>query len=156
MEILNLRAHSELFGMAAEWFHEKWGIPAASYLESMKECRKGGAAVPQWYAAMEDGQMVGGLGVIENDFHSRKDLAPNVCALYVEEAYRRRGIAGELLQWVCSDMGRFGIDTLYLVTEHTSFYERYGWRFLGLARDTDGSDGWMRIYAHTTEAGDKL
>ena len=156
MEILNLRAHSELFGMAAEWFHEKWGIPAASYLESMEECRKGGAAVPQWYAAMEDGQMVGGLGVIENDFHSRKDLAPNVCALYVEEAYRRRGIAGELLQWGCADMGRFGIDTLYLVTEHTSFYERYGWRFLGLARDTDGSDVWMRIYAHTNEAGDKL
>ena len=75
--------------------------------------------------------MVGGLGVIENDFHSRSDLAPNVCALYVEEVYRRRGIAGELLQWACSDMGRFGIDTLYLVTEHTSFYERYGCAFWG-------------------------
>ena len=150
MEILNLRARSELFGMAAEWFHEKWDIPAASYLESMEECRMGGAVVPQWYAAMEDGQMVGGLGVIENDFHSRSDLAPNVCALYVEEVYRRRGIAGELLQWACSDMGRFGIDTLYLVTEHTSFYERYGWRFLGLARDMGDWGGWMRIYAHKT------
>ena len=137
-EIIRLTDRPVMKERAAQWFHEKWGIPLEAYLESMEECRKGGAAVPQWYAAMEDGQMVGGLGVIENDFHSRKDLAPNVCALYVEEAYRRRGIAGELLQWVCSDMGRFGIDTLYLVTEHTSFYERYGWRFLTTVQDDSG------------------
>ena len=28
------------------------------------------SAVPQWYLAMEDGQILGGLGVIENDFHA--------------------------------------------------------------------------------------
>ena len=44
------------------------------------------------------------MGVIENDFHDRKDLAPNVCAVYVEQEYRRRGIAGKLLNDVCEDM----------------------------------------------------
>lgn len=33
-------------------------------------------------------------GSIENDFHDRKDLTPNICAVYTEEAYRGRGIAG--------------------------------------------------------------
>ena len=34
-----------------------------------------------------------------------KDLAPNVCAVYVEEAYRRRGIAGALLNHACALTG---------------------------------------------------
>ena len=28
------------------------------------------------------------MGVIENDFHDRKDLTPNVCAVYTEEDCR--------------------------------------------------------------------
>ena len=39
----------------------------------------------------------GGRGLIENDFHNRPDLCPNVCALFVEQAYRRRGLARLLL-----------------------------------------------------------
>ena len=64
--------------------------------------------------------------VIENDFHKRKDLTPNVCAVYVEEEYRGQGIAGGLLEYACRDMEKRGIGTLYLATDHTSFYERYG------------------------------
>ena len=41
----------------------------------------------------------GGAGVIENDFHDRKDLTPNVCAVYVEEHCRCQGIAGKLLEF---------------------------------------------------------
>ena len=38
-------------------------------------------------------------------------------------------MAGALLERVCRDMKGRGIDTLYLLTDHTSFYERYGWEF---------------------------
>ena len=53
--------------------------------------------------------------------HNRKDLSPNVCAVYVEERYRCQGIAGVLLNYVCRDMRERGINKLYLLTEHTSF-----------------------------------
>ncbi len=53
---------------------------------------------------MNEKEIIAGIGVIENDFHNRKDLAPNVCAVYVEEAYRNRGIAGRMLQFVCDDL----------------------------------------------------
>ena len=68
-------------------------------------------------------RLFGGIGVIENDFHNRKDLTPNVCAVYVEENYRCQGIAGKLLEYVCEDMRSFGTKTLYLITDHTGFYE---------------------------------
>lgn len=143
--IFNLREHPELLDRAAQWFHEKWGIPLEAYRESMEACLKGKGPVPQWYAAVDGDTIVGGLGVIENDFHNRKDLAPNVCAVYVEEAHRCRGFAGALLNHVCADMAALGVGTLYLLTGHTSFYERYGWQFLCTAWG-DGDAAPSRMY----------
>ena len=83
-----------------------------------------------WYFCLDGERIIGGLGVIENDFHNRKDLSPNVCAVYTEEAFRGQGIAGRLLEMVVDDMASKGVTTLYLVTNHVGFYERYGWEFL--------------------------
>lgn len=146
-EIIRLADRPGMKGQAARWFHEKWGIPLEAYLESMADCLRGGKPVPQWYTAVEDGRIIGGLGVIENDFHDRKDLAPNVCAVYTEEDRRCMGIAGALLSTVCSDMKEHGINTLYLVTDHTSFYERYGWKFLCMVQG-DGEPEMERMYIH--------
>lgn len=143
--ILKLREHPGLLDQAAQWFHAKWGIPLEAYRESMAECVKNAGAVPQWYMAMDGETILGGLGVIENDFHDRKDLTPNVCAVYVEQAYRCQGIAGKLLDCVCEDMAGMGVDTLYLLTDHTSFYERYGWQFLCMAQG-DGEENPARMY----------
>ncbi len=145
--MIRLVDRPDLKERAAQWFHEKWGIPLEAYRESMEECLTQKSAVPQWYLAMEDGQILGGLGVIENDFHDRKDLAPNVCAVYTEEAKRGQGIAGALLDRVCKDMSDRDIDTLYLVTDHTSFYERYGWEFLCMVQG-DGEPELTRMYVH--------
>lgn len=142
-----LSEHGYLKEQAACWFHEKWGIPLEAYETSMELSIQNPKEIPQWYVVIEQGRIIGGLGVIENDFHDRKDLSPNVCAVYVEEAYRCRGIAGEMLSYVCEDMHKQGIDTLYLVTDHTSFYERYGWEFLCMVQG-DGEPGMTRMYIH--------
>jgi len=132
---------------AAEWFHEKWGIPLEAYIESMEECLAKRKPVPQWYLAMEKNRIIGGLGVIENDFHDRKDLAPNICAVYTEEDRRCQGVAGALLNYVCADMADRGIAILYLVTDRTSFYERYGWEFLCMVQG-EGEPDMTRMYIH--------
>ena len=143
-EIISLHSHPEWRIPAARWFQEKWGIPPEEYLTSIDESIRGTAAVPQWYIAVDGGRIIAGAGVIANDFHDRKDLTPNVCALYVEPELRCRGIAGQLLGHICKDMAAKGIGTLYLITEHTSFYERYGWKYLCMVQGDDGEQ--MRMY----------
>lgn len=145
--IVKLRDMPSVKEQAAQWFHEKWGVPLEAYRESMENCLAGKSAVPQWYIAMEGERVIGGLGVIENDFHDRKDLAPNVCAVYVEPDKRCQGVAGALLQCACSDMKKLGIPVLYLVTDHTAFYERYGWEFLCMVQG-DGEPDMTRMYIH--------
>ena len=147
MIIVRLSDRPEMKETMAQWFHEKWGIPLDAYLESMDECLRNISPVPQWYVAMDGQRILGGLGVIENDFHDRKDLAPNVCAVYTEEAHRGQGIAGSLLDFVYADMKAKGIEPLYLLTDHTGFYERYGWEFFCMVQG-DGEPEMSRMYIH--------
>lgn len=146
-KIIPLIDKPEIKEQAAQWFHEKWGIPLEAYTESMEDCLTKRKSVPQWYVAVENDRIIGGLGVIENDFHNRKDLTPNVCAVYTEIDKRNNGVAGALLNYVCDDMKNKGIDILYLVTDHTSFYERYGWEFLCMVQGDDEPD-MTRMYIH--------
>lgn len=146
-EVVRLTDRPALRDRAAAWFHEKWGIPLEAYLESMDQCLARRGPVPQWYVVLEGEEIAAGLGVIENDFHNRKDLTPNVCAVYVEASRRRRGIAGRMLDFAARDMARRGISTLYLLTDHTSFYERYGWEFLCMVQG-DGEEELSRMYVH--------
>ena len=145
--IMNLREKPQWKQKAAQWFHEKWNVPVDAYLESIEESLNSENPVPQWYLAVKEEQIIGGIGVIENDFHDRKDLTPNVCAVYVEEEFRCRGIAGKMLETVCRDMKEKGIDTLYLITDHYSFYERYGWEFYCMVQG-DGEEEMTRMYVH--------
>ena len=100
---LTLREDPALKDAAAQWFHEKWGVPKEAYLE--------------------------------------------VCAVYTEEAYRGQGIAGHLLNMVVDEMKAKGISPLYLVTDHTGFYERYGWEYLCMVQG-DGEPDMTRMYIH--------
>lgn len=143
---ITLRERPELREAAAQWFHCKWGIPAEAYLTCMDAYLTGGSEYG-WYLCLSGDRIVGGLGVIENDFHDRKDLSPNVCAVYTEEDYRRHGIAGCLLHMVVEDMCSLGIAPLYLLTDHTGFYERYGWEFLCMVQG-DGEPHMSQMYIH--------
>ncbi|MBR3019110.1 MAG: GNAT family N-acetyltransferase [Clostridia bacterium] len=143
---VTLQARPELKDHAAAWFSSKWGVPKEAYLECM-EAYLSGETPNGWYLCLDGDAIVGGLGVIENDFHDRKDLAPNVCAVYTEPEYRNRGIAGRLLNLAVDDMRAKGVSPLYLLTDHTGFYERYGWEFLCLAQG-DGESEMSRIYIH--------
>ena len=96
--ILPLRDAPVLADAAAVWFSRRWGIPAESYRESMEQCLRRKAPVPQWYV-VRDG--------------------------------------GRLLDFIRRGLGAMGIPRLYLVTDHTAFYERYGWTFLTMVTGDD-------------------
>ena len=142
-QYITLREKPDLMNIAAEWFHSKWGVPKEAYLECMEAYLQNETEYG-WYLCLDGNQIIGGLGVIENDFHDRKDLTPNVCAVYTEEKYRCQGIAGKLLNMVVEDMKSKGVSPIYLVTDHIGFYEKYGFTYLENRIDIYDEDS--RIY----------
>ena len=145
-QYITLREKPEYKQTAAEWFNSKWGVPTEAYLECMDAYLTGETELG-WYLCLDGEKIIGGMGVIENDFHDRKDLTPNVCAVYTEEDYRKQGIAGKLLNLTVEDLRAKGISPAYLVTDHTGFYERYGWKFLCMVQG-DGEPDMTRMYIH--------
>ena len=143
---ITLREDPELKKEASRWFHSKWGVPEEAYLECMENFLDQKTEYG-WYLCLDGEKIVAGLGVIENDFHDRKDLAPNICAVYTEEKYRCNGIAGKLLNMAVSDLKSKGISPVYLVTDHTGFYEKYGWEFFCMTQG-DGEPDMTRMYIH--------
>ena len=145
-QYITLREKPDLKFLAAEWFHSKWNVSTEAYLECMDRYLRDETEYG-WYFCLDENQIIAGMGVIENDFHDRKDLTPNVCAVYTEEKYRCQGIAGKLLNKVVDDMKSKDISPIYLVTDHIGFYEKYGWEFLCMVQG-DGESDMTRMYIH--------
>ncbi len=147
MNIITVCEYPELFEEVAKWQSSKWHIPVQAYMDSMEEGRNSKGGIPSWYVIKNEAEaIIAGVGVIENDFHKRKDLRPNVCALYVEEDYRQQGLARKLLDHVCTELYRKGIGTAYLITSHTDLYEHMGWSFYCMVEEDDGN--LIRMYKH--------
>lgn len=142
---MKLTEEPNLKDEAASWFHHKWGVPKEAYLECM-EAYLNSETEYGWYLCLDGEKIIAGMGVIENDFHERKDT-PNVCAVYTDEYYRCKGIAGKLLNMVVTDMKEKGVSPIYLVTDHVGFYERYGWEFLCMVQG-EGEPDMTRMYIH--------
>ena len=133
----------------AGWFHEKCHVPPEACHRSIRDCLGNENGLPQWYIVVRGNRIIAGCGVIGNDPHGGNDLTPNVCAIYVEEEYRNQGVAGFMLQFVSEDMAGLGFRTLYLLTDHCGFFERYGWEYSRMVRGNDGTPS--RMYVHRAQ-----
>lgn len=154
-EIHSIRQIPEYRERAIDWFASKWGIDRKEYEKSFDDCLNQNEALPQWYVLLDEaGEIVGGCGLIQNDFVDRIDLFPYLCALFIEPRARGRALGAALLEHARKEGSRLGFQKLYLCTDHTSYYERYGWHMIGTGRNTGG--GTSRIYEADTIEGVKL
>lgn len=147
--IIMLSDCPDMIPKAAEWFHSKWGVSAEDYADSMRMSLDTDCGVPMWYIMIDGGNIIAGLGVIENDFHKRPDLAPNICAVYVDEAYRGQGLMRALLKRAVRDLARHGTKYTYLITDHVGLYEKCGWDLYGMVEENNGRA--TRMYYIKTE-----
>lgn len=143
-QILAVRERPELLTRAVDYFSSKWGIERKIYEESITDSLTTSKPTPRWYLMMKDDEIIGSYGLIENDFMVRKDLTPWLCALYVEEKERRRGLGGKLLDHGRREAAKLCFPKVYLCTDHAGYYERYGWRFFGMEESEFGGE--TRVY----------
>lgn len=142
--ILNIHEHPDYLDRAVDYFSSKWGIDRQIYHDSISESITTNNPLPRWYLMLDGDRIIGSFGLIENDFMVRKDLKPWLCALYVEESKRCKGLGGKLLAHGRSESVKLGFNKLYLCTDHVGYYEKYGWQFFGMEESEFG--GKTRVY----------
>lgn len=143
--IVNLREHPGYLEAAAAYFSSRWGIDKQIYLASMSDSISTERPIPRWYLMLRDDDIIGGFGLIENDFMVRTDLSPWLCALYIEPCERGQQLGAKLLAHGRSEAASLGFSKVYLNTDHVGYYEKYDWRYLGLFPHQSGEN--TRVYA---------
>lgn len=133
MNIISVRENSNYVEMAIRYIQSKWANEDSMmlYQDCISHCIHSQTPLPQWYLLMDEEVVVGCAGLITNDFISRMDLYPWVCAVYIEECHRGHAYGALLLEQAKKDAKQHGFSHLYLCTDHIGLYERYGFAHIG-------------------------
>jgi len=133
MNIISIREHPEYVNRAIEYFQSVWkSILPEIYQDCISNCIGAKKPLPQWYLLMENDSIIGCTGLITNDFISRMDLYPWVCAVFIDQNYRGNNYASLLLEKAKKDTIEAGFDALYLATDHIGYYEKFGYKYIGI------------------------
>ena len=138
-----------------DWIWQAFGegLPR-EFFHSIVEHSQTPGALPLTFIALEDERLVGTVGLWRCDLITRQDLFPWLAALYVEDAARGKGLAGQLQQHVISCAAQAGYETLYLWSACRDFYERYGWQYIGDALESPDKTVHLYRYSLCASAGD--
>ena len=135
MEIIKLEESNNLFfDKTCEWYYNWLGIKNNESIEEIKctfehsLCKN---KLPQTFVALIDGEPAGMYQLsMSDDLNSRPDLYPWLINVYVDEKFRGRNVARELMNTVKENAKELGLTELYLYTKHVGLYEKFGWKFI--------------------------
>ena len=135
MEIIKLEESNNLFfDKICDWYYNWLGIKNNESIEEIKctfehsLCKN---KLPQTFVALIDGEPAGMYQwSMSDDLNSRPDLYPWLINVYVDEKFRGRNVARELMNTVKENAQKLGLTELYLYTKHIGLYEKFGWKFI--------------------------
>lgn len=145
IKLISIRETPAYKDIAIQYFQCKWPRELPVHADCINHCIDSPVPLPQWYLLEKEGRIIGGAGLITNDFISRMDLYPWFCALFIEPAHRGNAYAALLMEKAKGDSRKGGFEKMYLCTDHTGYYEKYGFSYIG-----NGYHPWnevSRIYA---------
>lgn len=138
MEEISVVKLTEAEGEAFEWmcrsYYEWLGIRNGESTEKIR-CTMAhsvnGTGLPQTFIAFLEGRPAGMYQIaVTDDLDARPDLYPWLINVYVDEAYRNRGVFRKMMETVPQTAEAAGMTHLYLYTKHDGLYEKFGWRFV--------------------------
>ena len=146
MTVINVRKNPEYKDLAITYIQKQWANRRNKkvYDDCITHSIGAKSSLPIWYLLMDCETVVGCAGLITNDFISRMDLCPWLCALFIDKKYRGQNLAELLISQIKKDAVEIGFDKLYLSTDFDGYYEKFGFTYIG-----DGHHPWgesSRIY----------
>ncbi len=132
MNLISVREQPEYVDIAIQYFQKTWkSILPKIYEDCIGNCVNAKNPLPQWYLLMDKETIIGCAGLITNDFISRMDLYPWICAVFIDKNFRGNNYASLLIEKAKQDSIKGGFDAVYLATDHIGYYEKFGFKYIG-------------------------
>ena len=147
MRIELITKESNLLNKGIDYFWKHWG--SETNFNFYKDCIENSISdkesIPKFYLMLDEGKIIGSCALLINDLISRQDLFPWFACLFIDESYRNRGLANELIKHSIDESRKEGFDTIYLSTELNDFYEKKGWKYYSIGYTAFGDS--IKIYS---------
>lgn len=145
MRIISVRENPEYKDTVIKYLQTAWdSVIPIIYEDSVTHSLTASNPLPQWYLLEKDSEIIGCAGLVTNDFISRMDLYPWICAVYIDEKHRGNAYSSLLLEKAKEDSLKSGFSKVYLCTDLIGFYEKYGFSYIGQGYHPWGEES--RIY----------
>lgn len=133
--IVDLAQEPEHIPLLASWHHQQWrALNPGDTLERRIERMQAyldAALIPSTFIYKRDQRLAGSAAIIACDMDCHPELGPWLASVYVAPAWRRQGIASQLVNHVMQQARAAGLSHLYLFTpDQRDFYQRLGWQSL--------------------------
>lgn len=129
-----------------EFVKENWSKVEKIVLPKIEESIISEVGLPLTFLLLKNDKIIGFYQLIEQEFVTRKDLSPWIAPLFIEESERGQALGSLLLNHGRKMAGQLGYKKVYLATDHILYYEKYGFREIGLDKFDWGRP--TKIYEH--------
>lgn len=133
--LVDLRAAPQFAEIVSDRIWRAWHKPhGVSYeaLAARMRLNFGQGPLPSAFVAHDDERFIATISLIPSDLEERPQLTPWIAALWVEQEFRKRGIASALLEHGVQQALSAGFLKVYLCArvELEAFYAARGWRLI--------------------------
>lgn len=124
----------ETLNKVSTWMYNWWGKKDGYTFEKVKCFMKHSMQtdrLPQTYGLFLNNKIIGMYQFTLEDLNVRPDIYPWLANVYIDEEYRNKGYARNLLENVKENAKRtIDFDELFLYTKHIGLYEKFGWEYI--------------------------
>ena len=141
MKIEMLKDYPEFVEEVIEWLNNEFGNRNSyKFYQGIIEHSLVENQLPITFIAVENGILLGTVGIWRGDLLSRQELYPWLSALVVNPNYRNKGIGQSLQKHVLEYCKMSGYKEIFLYTELNGYYEKSGWIPFDKGHEYTGSE----------------
>jgi N-acetylglutamate synthase-like GNAT family acetyltransferase len=131
-----------------DYVKKNWQAVFFPFTDVLAELFSGDKELPKCYMMLKDDKIIGFYQLVEQELILRKDLSPWITCVFIDGQERGQHLSSKLLEHGRTVAGKLGYIKVYLTTSQIQFYEKYGFREIGLDKFVIGAP--TKIYEHDT------
>ncbi len=132
-EIVQLERSQKLSEDLINYVEAKWPEVVNVVVPVIKESQRVTSGLPFVFVLLKNKKIIGFYQIIKQEIVLRKDISPWISPIFVDEQERGNSYGKLMLNHARKVIGDLGYQTVYLATDHIGYYEKYGFREIGLS-----------------------
>ena len=94
----------------------------------------------------DNGKICGFCTVVKKDCIPDLEYFPNIGYVFIDETYRGNRLSQKMLDYAMRYLKNIGFESVYLVSDHENFYEKYGFIVIGRKMAPWGTE--QKVFTH--------